>query len=277
MRKLNPIDAAARDAWRVLSQHGVCSLLSKPISNPKVAKNIGQGVLTAPLHLAPAKLSGYEVCPMRTSGCTRACLHTAGNPAAMGGKRRARIARTKAFFKARDAFMVALAGDIAKLERTARKRRLACGVRLNATSDIVWERTPVTIDGVTYPNLMAMFPRVVFYDYTKRSNRRNLPSNYSLTFSLAEGNDLQAIEALRSGMNVAAVFNVVRGHPLPARFTLRGEFLSSVNVRVIDGDLHDYRPADEKGVIVGLRAKGKARRDHTGFVRDAFPSIDLAA
>jgi hypothetical protein len=40
-----------------------------------------------------------------------------------------------------------------------------------------------------------------------------------------------------------------------------------MNRPVIDGDLHDYRPLDESGVIVGLRAKGQAMSDKSGFVR----------
>lgn len=261
-RTVNIIDIAARDAWRTLAKHGVNSLLSKPISNPKVAKNIGVGVLTAPLHLAPADVSGFNVCPMATAGCKKACLHTAGNPAAMRGKRKARNARTRAYFRERDAFMVALSGDIEKLRRKARTMGLKCGVRLNATSDIVWERMPVTIGNRVYANLMVMFGDVQFYDYTKRSNRRDLPSNYSLTFSLAEGNDAHALAALAGGMNVAAVFNVRRGQPLPDSYAIDGR-----TVPVINGDEHDYRPIDPRGVIVGLRAKGRAIGDRSGFVR----------
>lgn len=264
MPRLNPIELAAREAWCTLAAHGVKSLLSKPISNPKVKKNIGVGVLTAPLHLSPAKSSGFEVCPMRTAGCTHACLHTAGNPAHMSGKRKARLARTRAFFRYRDEFMTALAGDIERLRRQARKQGLRCGVRLNATSDIVWERMPVTIGARVYPNLMTLFGNVQFYDYTKRHNRRDLPRNYHLTYSLAEDNDALAAEALASGMNVAAVFNVVRNHPLPATYKLN-TFLAAHPV--IDGDVHDFRPADRRPVIVGLRAKGRAIRDKSGFVR----------
>lgn len=269
-RLVTPIDIAARGAWPVLRKHGVRSLLSRPISNPKVAKNAGVGVLTAPLHLLPADLSGWNVCPMATEGCKRGCLHTAGNPAYMAGKRRSRRARTRAYFLARDAFMVALAADIQKLQRKARRENMRCGVRLNATSDIVWERMPVTIGERVYPNLMAMFPDVLFYDYTKRPNRKNLPRNYYLTFSLAEGNDAQAAEALDNGFNVAAVFRVKRGHPLPKRFQLNVGPLWHGPIRVIDGDAHDFRPIDPRGVIVGLRAKGEAIKDRHGFVRDAL-------
>jgi hypothetical protein len=130
---------------------------------------------------------------------------------------------------------------------------------------------PVTIGAATYANLMAMFPRVTFYDYTKIANRKNLPRNYYLTYSLAENNDLLAMEAMRNGLNVAVVFNVIRGHPLPSVFTLAPPIrhLAPLDVPVIDGDLHDFRPIDPHGVIVGLRAKGRARYDKSGFVRDA--------
>jgi hypothetical protein len=60
------------------------------------------------------------------------------------------------------------------------------------------------------------------------------------------------------GTNVAVVFDTVRGHALPATYA---------GVRVVDGDLSDSRWADEVGVIVGLRAKGAAIGDRSGFVR----------
>lgn len=266
-KAVNILDNAAREAWRVLTKHKVRSLLTKPVSNPKLNKSLKLGILSAPLHLAPADISGFEVCPMRTDGCTKACLHTAGNPAAMRGKRRARNARTRAYFRDRPAFMVALAADIAKLSRQAKRKGLRCGVRLNATSDIPWERVPVTVGPSTYANLMVMFPDVTFYDYTKRHNRKALPSNYTLTFSLAEGNDAHAAQALANGMNVAAVFNVKRGKPLPELYKLN-TFLAPHPV--IDGDLHDFRPIDPRPVIVGLRAKGRAIGDKSGFVRNVL-------
>jgi hypothetical protein len=49
---------------------------------------------------------------------------------------------------------------------------------------------------------------------------------------------------------------------LPATFTIGGK-----SFPVINGDETDLRFLDAKGVIVGLRAKGKARKDTTGFVR----------
>ena len=252
--------SAAKKALR--ASHKIAYLLARPIANPKVAKNLGFGVLTAPLHLAPASLSGFNVCPMATRGCIKACLHTAGNPAYMPGKTRARVAKTKAYFEARQQFMLLLAAEIATYERKAAAQGMRCGIRLNATSDIPWESVPVLIDGTRFPNLMTLFPNVTFYDYTKRANRKNLPANYSLTFSLAEGNDAAALQALRNGHNVAAVLHVGRNKPLPTGFEIGG-----IVWPVINGDEHDFRPADARGVIVGLRAKGQAIGDASGFVR----------
>ena len=251
-------------AKRDLAAFGIGSLLAKPESNPKLAKNGKVGVMAAPLHLAPAKLSGYEVCPTATDGCRAACLHTAGNPAYMAGKAFARVARTKAYFEAREAFMTLLVIEISALRRKALSEGMQPAVRLNATSDIPWERVAFTLDGVAYDNLMTLFPDVEFYDYTKRANRRNLPANYTLTFSLAEDNDAAAVQAMVNGINVAVVFANRRGKGLPEAFTVGG-----LTAPVIDGDEHDFRPLDARGVFVGLRAKGDAIGDTSGFVRAA--------
>jgi hypothetical protein len=233
-------------------------LLSQPDSNPKVSKNLKVGVLTAPLHLEPAKLSGYNVCPMATAGCEAACLHWAGNPVFMSQKQKGRHRKTIMFFEQRKEFMVQLVKDIKSLKRKADKLGLKAGVRLNATSDIVWESVKVEHEGKNYRNLMELFPNVIFYDYTKRPNRKNLPSNYHITFSLAEDNDKQAVEALENGINVAVVFRTkdfpktYMGHP------------------VINGDEHDFRPDDPVGVIVGLKEKIESggSPDTTGFVKE---------
>lgn len=235
--------------------------------NPKTMKGQGFGYLTAILHLAPARLSGYNVCPMATVGCSAACLNTAGR----GGIfkpgettnviQKARIRKTKMFYENRDAFMLQLVKEITNFVKLAAKHGLTPAIRLNGTSDIRWETMtaphPTDTDGfdrpMIYSNLMSVFPNVQFYDYTKLSNRKNLPKNYHLTFSLAESNEADAIAALKNGMNVAAVFHkvpkVYLGHP------------------VIDGDKSDLRFLDARGVIVGLKAKGKAKRDTSGFVK----------
>jgi hypothetical protein len=249
------------------------------VGNPKIAKGTAHGYLTAVLHLAPGSLSGFNVCPKATEGCLAACLNTAGRGGLMAGAPRlthadvaagkvntiqaARIRRTRWYFEDRHGFMLALVADVRKVIKLAASLGLKPAIRLNGTSDIPWERVvcPIpTPSGATLnaANIMAVFPTVQFYDYTKRPNRRDLPENYTLTFSLAEGNDRDAAQALANGMNVAAVF-----HKVPLAYTVGP--LNSVSV--IDGDAHDLRFLDPRGVIVGLKAKGNAKRDTSGFVR----------
>lgn len=238
-------------------------LLTEPDGNPKLAKSLKLNIMTAVLHLAPYDLSGYQVCPMATEGCAAACLNTAGRGGIIkkgettNAIQLARIRKTKLFYEDRSAFFEALISDIRAVQRKAKREGFdSVGIRLNGTSDIPWESYRVLYEGKTYANIMAIFPEVQFYDYTKRHNRKDTPSNYHLTFSLAESNDAKARLALKRGVNVAVVFR----NDTPSHF---------MGVPVIDGDLHDYRPIDGKNVIVGLKAKGKAKKDRTGFVRDA--------
>lgn len=228
-------------------------------ANPKTLKGVSRGYLTSVLHLAPARLSGYNMCPAATPGCAASCLFTAGRAGIMRkGEttnviQTARIRKTIWFMENREAFLTQLAKEITATIAKAEKLSLIPVFRLNATSDVRWENIPVTVKGITYSNFMTAFPTIQFYDYTKIENRRNIPANYHLTFSLAESNHKRAEVALFNGMNVAAVFKT-----LPATF---------MNRAVVNGDETDLRFLDIPGVIVGLKAKGKAKKDTTGFVQ----------
>jgi hypothetical protein len=229
-------------------------LLTRMDGNPKVAKNIKLGWGTSALHLAPAGMSGYQVCRDRSRGCETACLHFAGNPMYMDRKTTSRIRKTKMFFEQRDVFVDQLRKELQAHIRRCERKELKAAVRLNATSDLPWER----IRFGAAPNIMSAFPTVKFYDYTKTLNRTNLPSNYHLTFSLSESNDDEAKQALAKGWNVAVVFP--EGE-VPETFW---------GYPVIDGDETDFRPADPTPCIVGLKVKGKlGKADTTGFIRRA--------
>jgi len=255
--------------------HPIHALLAKPEKNPKVAKNGKVGVLTSPLHLAPHNLSGFQVCAQASAGCAAACLHTAGNPAYMAKKDTSRKAKTVAYFKERDAFMAVLFFEIAALERKARKEGMDCGVRLNATSDLPWEKRKVNVDG-TDVFLLDYFPEVQFYDYTKITKRalafaaNKMPENYHLTFSKTEANDADCIKVLEAGGNVAMVCSL----PVYKVSKVAGNLPYPYHTPdAIDGDAHDYRPVDgdrrgsiRGGLIVALKAKGYAKHDTSGFV-----------
>jgi hypothetical protein len=239
--------------------------------NPKVLKGMAQGYNTYILHLAPANLSGYETCPKRTTGCTAACLNLAGR----GGMfkkgettnviQQARIRKTKLFFEDRITFMNLLVKDIELGIKQSARLGLTPVFRLNGTSDLSFEKYEVLRNGQTYTNIFTAFPEVTFYDYTKVLGRKitNI-SNYSLTFSAADGNDIDVKKAIAQGYNVATVFGLKKTEPMPETYN---------GLPVYNGDESDLRFLDPKGVIVGLYAKGKAKKDTTGFVK--YPSIML--
>lgn len=244
------------------------------LGNPKILKGQKRGYLSAVLHLAPHTLSGYNVCPKATAGCAAACLNTAGRGGigldkdGLNAIQRARIAKTRRLMgrESREAFMWALYQDIEALIRKAEREGLIPCVRLNGTSDLRWEKMPVRDPktGLKFPNLMQAFPDLQFYDYTKLPNRRDLPANYHLTFSLAENNDADAQLALANGMNVAVV---VRDPAKPRAKSLSYP-LAWRGLAVTDGDDSDLRFLDPVGCYVFLRAKGRACTDDSGFVRE---------
>jgi len=225
--------------------------------NPKLKKGEQFGFMSFGIHFAPHTISGYQVCSSASEGCKGACLYTSGH-----GKftktQNARIAKTKRFFEQRTQFLTELVKESKAAMRKADREGFRPAFRLNLTSDVRWETVPVVVDGVEYPNIMTAFPQVQYYDYTKHTNRRNVPANYHLTFSRSESNDEQVTAMFDRGFNVAIVFDTPKGKPLPSTWWGR---------RVIDGDEHDLRFLDPKGVWVGLRGKGEAKKgEHNGFV-----------
>lgn len=258
------------------------------LSNPKTIKGEKKGYLTAVLMLAPAYYSGFEVCPFRTPGCTRACLNTAGRGGMVKGGasspeevihrsnviQKARLRRTLLLYadtkiqtpkpKIPFQFEIMLMDEIKRLVMFSQAEGYIPAVRLNGTSDLLWEKMRLE----SAPNIMSAFPHVQFYDYTKHphKNRIPIPPNYYLNYSWHE----QAIASRRAnewlriqGVNPVVVFDTKKNHPLPKTF---------MGFRVIDGDESDLRFKDPKNVVVGLRAKGFAKSDTTGFVvRTGFP------
>jgi hypothetical protein len=224
------------------------------------------GYYTAILHLAPHKLSGFNVCASATAGCIASCLNTAGRGGigidanGFNAIQVARIRRTRLFKRETAKFMDTLKKEIdLHIKRSIRKGFIPV-FRLNGTSDLPWER--LKFHG--HPNVFAAYPEIQFYDYTKIpvSQRDLTIPNYHLTFSLAESNRQDAIDALNAGLNVAAVVRVRKSQPIPSPINLGGYRAT------IDGDISDVRFDDRAGRIIGLRAKGRAKKDTTGFVLD---------
>lgn len=237
------------------------------VSNPKTIKGEEFGYLTGILHLAPANLGGMEVCRWRTKGCTAGCLNTTGRGgivargADTNAIQEARKRRTALYRDSRGTFMTYLRADIRALGASARRHGLKPAVRLNGTSDLPWEAS----------DIMHFMPWIQFYDYTKSPDRmhqflsRQMPRNYHLTFSMAEAtaNRIAAKSVLDAGGNVAAVFAIKPREEMALEWNGYGIF---------DADKSDLRfldpvaPRGQSGYIAGLRAKGRARKDTSGFV-----------
>jgi hypothetical protein len=228
-------------------------------SSPKAVKALDYGYRNAIHYLIPAGQFGLpNLCPKASAGCKALCLGLYSGQAgllkaghALNGVRRSRIAKTREFMINRQAYLAVIVAQIERQKRLAARDGMKLCVRLNGSTDIAWE-------GIRLPcgrNLFERFPDVAFVDYTKIMSRfaRKLPSNYHLTFSRAENNETECLELLARGINVAVVFA-----DKPA--TWRG-------FECIDGDEHDLRNLDKKGVVVALSTKGsKAKRDQSGFV-----------
>ena len=216
-------------------------------SDAKTVKGQKLGFYTGILYLIPDD----KLCPMaEKAGCREGCLVSAGR-GAFNSVKQGRKRKTDLYYADPVAFVDTLAKEITLAQRRADKRGETLVIRLNGTSDIAWEHR----HGSNGLSLMDTFPTVQFYDYTKLPTRK-VPANYHLTVSYSGANDKYASKVLKTRHNIAVVF---RSRDLPKTFGGRV---------VVDGDKSDLRFLDDAGVIVGLYAKGAAKRDHTGFVID---------
>ena len=230
-------------------------------TNAKTIKGDGSEYLTAILYMTPYKImvdgKSFNSCAMaKQASCIDACLYTAGR-GQMSNVQTARQRKAEWFYRDRDSFMQQLHEDITKFSAYCHKRGIQPCVRLNGTTDIRWELIKLG----DY-NIFDLHPDVQYYDYTKISNRKckDIP-NYHLTWSYSNANPEYAKlldKAIEQGMNAAVVYRTAyhkttwQGYP------------------VVDGDSDDLRFLDPKGGhIVALYAKGKAKKDTSGFVVDS--------
>lgn len=211
----------------------------------KTVKGETYGYLTGVCYLIPDE----KLCPFMSPECHALCLRESGHLRFEITKRVAR-AKVELFRANPEEFKLRLIANIHKLVKKASKRKLKPAVRFNGTSDVYFHKL--------FRDVIEAFPDVQFYDYTKRPPQSwgKLPANYHLTFSLSETNAHHAMKALDMGFNVAVPFHYI----LPTTYMGRP---------VIDGDASDLRFLDHlqrpmvndgKGMIVGLTAKGIARK-----------------
>lgn len=249
------------------------------VDSPKAIKANKLGYLNAINYMAPHKSGGVgNLCSHASPRCIELCLGRESGQAAMVSRvtgtnsvRQSRERKARYFMGERQAYMREMLLHVARCSGKARRTGMTLAVRPNGSTDIAYEGVRVVVDKAFANQLsrvsglevsaglhtvFSAFPSVQFLDYTKNPRRleRDLPANYHLTFSRSETNDADALAALAGGHNVAVVF----GNGLPEMWH---------GYRVIDGDAHDLRFLDPRGVVVGLSPKGlKAKRDRLGFV-----------
>lgn len=226
----------------------VKNLLSEGSTNSKTAKN---ELTTFILYLAPSDIIGtHNLCPMASAGCKASCLYSAGR-GRFSNVQLSRINKAKFWAYDRQAFYIQLADELLKIHDKSNFQKIA--IRLNGTSDIDHLNLLQRYTGINF--LDQFYSNLLFYDYTKNINvfKRYFGSNYKLTFSKSETNFDECLEVINMGGNIAAVFSA----ELPDEYG---------GIKVINGDESDLRYFDPKNVIVGLKAKGDAKKDLSGFV-----------
>ena len=220
-------------------------LLDTRGANPKLKKT-GKA--------APFRYAGLSLYPdnilcagAKAAGCMVPCLVEQGR-GVFPNVREARQTKAQFFHDDQAAFLDQLHRELNNFAKLCHRNGERGAVRLNVFSDVCWERYGIP----------QAHPELLFVDYCKQVGRLGkTPENYKLIFSYSGRRQYhnQNRRAFRTNYPVAVVF---RGG-LPRMF--RGRL-------VIDGDRDDIANAYAIGQIVGLRAKGSARQDCSGFVVD---------
>lgn len=233
------------------------NLLSKGVTNTKTAKN---SLETYILYLAPytQNSKGINLCPNASDGCVAGCLFTSGR-GRFSNVANSRINKSNYYVENRDGFLEQLANELNKIDRRALKEQKQIAIRLNGTSDIDLIGQLAKKFSV---NVFNHYPNLVFYDYTKilgkiEKYKDVLGRDYHLTYSRSENTSFFDLkQALIWGANVAIVFNEI-----PEYYSIYGD-----SIQVIDGDESDIIMMYNKGKILGLKAKGDAKKDRSNFV-----------
>ena len=222
-------------------------LLSTSASNTKIAKTQKKEKVqtrVASLSLYP----DHIICAgSKAAKCMDACLKSAGM-GVFSNVKAGRKAKTEWFHADQAGFLDQLRKELGNFDTLCKRKGFVGQVRLNTISDIAWESLGIP----------QLFPDLSFYDYTKRVQRiGKTPANYKLMFSYSGARTYQKqVAQLPDGYPMAVVFR----HSLPTHFMGRV---------VIDGDKSDLDNLRGGHVVVGLLAKGKAKKDTSGFVVDS--------
>ncbi len=237
-------------------------LLSKGNTNAKTIKNHRE---THILYLSPVDQNSKakNLCPFASKGCSEACLYSAGR-GAFSNVKNARLNKTEYFVQDPKTFTAQLILEIEFLRIRAKREKKQIAIRLNGTSDIdflflfkkyhKWDYT----EKAETPGAKAN--GIYFYDYTPNKAKyfRYQWSKYALIFSRKEDNEQEVKDVLYKNGKVSAVFLEPTKKP------------NYIGYPIHDGDERDDKIINlanvPHGLILSLKAKGKAKKDNTGFV-----------
>lgn len=248
----------------------VQNLLQAGDGNTKLRKNRARGFRTVGLSLSPHKSAGLgNLCPHASAGCVGACLNHQGMASVWESIHLSRIAKTVAFYCAREWFIDKLATELTSAQRSADRAGFDLCCRLNVFSDVAWERVA--------PELFDDFRAVQFYDYTKNPSRvGRVRPNYWVTFSRSEVNQAESLNLLDSGCNATVVFtdgNLYVGSRKP-EYALPKTWCG---FPVLDGDESDLRFLDSRGRkhgrVVGLKLKAASYHELQGAIDSGFAVV----
>ena len=263
-----PLDISRRDLFRFVAFTDSGKPRNILGSSSKVEKGEGAGVLTAILYLSPGREAGINMCPM-AAGCEAGCLGSTSRRMKWATHKRARVCKTIWLMLFREHFLRRLSWEIIGHAMTAEAMGMKPAIRLNGSSDVLWENY----------NVPQSHPEVQFYDYTKlpAKARAGVPDNYHLTFSLCERPESKgrALEWLNAGRNVAMVVGGESTTDRPGVMLKAAKAAAATIIErgtfdgfpVVSGDDDDIRFDDPPGAWVVLYAKSGALTDSTGFVQ----------
>jgi len=245
MKNINEYKAKAK------ANFNVSKLLSDGSTNAKTSKN---DIKTFILYIAPFNQNnkGINLCPKASAGCAAACLFSAGR-GKFSNVKQSRINKANLYVNDKETFLNLLGYEIQKEIYKAIKGNYKIAFRLNGTSDLDF------IGMLKSKNIFdySLTPsNVIFYDYTKilgKCMKYKNDKKYILTFSRSESNENEFLKALEQNITTSVVF----GNYTPKEY--KGK-------TVIDGDKSDIVMLKNKGYILGLKAKGDAKKDKSNFV-----------
>lgn len=254
---------------RICKDYNFSSFLTLSQNQVKLKKNLKElNIFTIGMSLAPYSLGNkLDICLNASLECKKNCvIWNSGNPAYIDAKQNAMIKRKDLLKDNPSLFLAIFLRYIELYTSYCISKNLLLSIRFNIASDIEYENINIVYKNNTnsFSNIAdsliqktKMNKKLKFklsaYDYTKNFNRKDNPK-YKIVYSVNDNDNTKIEKAIKNKLSLAMVFDTKRNKPLPKTYTINNKVF-----KVIDGDLHDYLPLQQKQVIIGLRFKYNAK------------------